>query len=83
MKPVPTIHCTRCCQDKPAHLFYDKGEHEAQARMFVRNCLSMEGRTVPEARCDERCYECWMEAANGYFVSVEREGNAFYCTQAI
>ena len=83
MKTLPPIHCTRCDKDKPAHLFYDKGEHEAQARMFIRNILSKEGRNVPEARCKEVCYTCWLEAANGYFVSVEREGNAFYCTQAI
>ena len=83
MKTLPPIHCTRCDKDKPAHLFYDKGEHEAQARMFIRNILSKEGRNVPEARCNEVCYTCWLEAANGLFVTIEREGNTFYCTQAI
>jgi hypothetical protein len=83
VRPSPTIHCTHCDQDKPVHLFFDKGEHEAQAHMFIRNIAAKEGYPSDAMRCKEVCNDCWHEASNGYFVTIEREGNAFYCTQAI
>jgi hypothetical protein len=68
---------------KPLHEFFDNGGALVQAHLFIRNCLSMEWPNDSAARCAEVCHDCWKQAENGLFVTIERSGNRFYVTQAI